>query len=144
MFQTTEAMEEVARALALIAGPRRDDQKAEGLEAGGQDDVMMTSQGTLMAESIAVDGAQQVRGADDVRVSNVQSVQGFGSRVSDGSGGIAGTVVQHGGAAETMTDGGETRDQEPCENKPKDWNLMTKTQRRHWRTNEAKRNQGAE
>ena len=51
VFQTTEAMEEVALALALIADPRRDDQKAKGLEAGGEDDGMMTSQGTLMAES---------------------------------------------------------------------------------------------
>ena len=102
MFQTTEAMEEVARALALIADPRLDDHKAEGLEAGGQDDVMMTSQGTLMAESIAVDGAQQVRGAEDERVSSVQSVQGFGNRVSSGSGGIAGTEVQNGGAAEDV------------------------------------------
>ena len=81
MFQTKEAMGEVARALALIAGPRRDDQRAEGLEAGEQDGGMMTSQGILMAESIAVDGAQQVRGADDERVSNVQGVQGFGNRV---------------------------------------------------------------
>ena len=53
-----------------------------------------------MADSIAVDGAQQVRGADDERVSSVQSGQGFGNRVSSGSGGIAGTVLQHGGAAE--------------------------------------------
>ena len=78
------------------------DQKAEGLEAGGQNDGMMTSQGTLMAESIAVDGAQQVRVADDVRVSNVQCVQGFANRASKGSEGTAGTVVQNGVAAEEV------------------------------------------
>ena len=133
VFQTTEAMEEVARALALIAGPRRDDQKAEGLEAGGQDDVMMTSQGTLMAESIAVDGSQQVRGADDVRVSNVQSVQGFGNRASNGS-----------GAAEDVGTGAfadakkvmETNMQHASEaimiERPADWGTMSKTQRRNW------------
>ena len=57
-----------------------------------------------MAESIAVDGAQQVRGAEDVRVSNVQNVQGFGNRVSNCSGGIAGPVV-YGGAAEDVEAG---------------------------------------
>jgi hypothetical protein len=92
-------MEEATRALASIAGPRRDDQKAKGQETGWKDDGLMTSQGTLMAESISVDGAQQVRGAEDVRVSNVQGVQGYGNRASSGSGGIAGTEA-HCGAAE--------------------------------------------
>jgi len=102
VVQTAEAMEEATRALASIAGPGRDAWKAEGQETGGQDVGLITSQGTLMAESIAVDGAQQVRGADDVRVSNVQSVQGFGSRASNGSGGNAGAMLQHGGAAEDV------------------------------------------
>ena len=144
MFQTTEAIEEVARALALIADPRRDDQKAKGLEAGGEDDGMMTSQGTLMAESIAVDGAQQVRGAEDERVSSVQSIQGFGNRVSSGSGGIAGTEVQNGGAAEDV--GAEIEDSNgdnaaKRDHKPAHWDSMSETKRRNWRKYQnAKRN----
>ena len=59
-------------------------------------------------------------------------------------GGIAGTVFQHGGGAAEAAIDGETRIQETCENKPKDWSSMTKTQRRNWRKNEAKRNQGTE
>ena len=112
------------------------------MEAGGQDDVMMTSQGTLMAESIAVDGAQQVRGAEDERVSNVQGVQGFGNRVSSGSGGIAGTVVQHGGAAEDVgakiedpsgdNDTSEIFCSAPANDKPANWGEMTRNQRRNW------------
>ena len=114
---------------------------AKGLEAGGEDDGMMTSQGTPMAESIAMDGAQQVRGAEDERVSNVQRVQGFGNRASNGSGGIAGTVVQNGGAAEDMgvetfgtgprvaeDDSGGTQDE-----KPPEWLNMTRNQKRKWR-----------
>ena len=124
MFQTTEAMEEVARALALIADTRRDDQKAEGLEAGGQDDVMMTSQGTLMVESIAVDGSQQVRGADDVRVSNGQSVQGFGGRV-------------YGGATEDVKSNEDTKvaitTEEEGKPRPKYWERMTKGQKKNWK-----------
>ena len=57
---------------------------------------MMTSQSTLMAESIAVDGSQQVRGAEDARVSNIQRVQGSGS--------IAGAFV-HGAAEEVVLSG---------------------------------------
>ena len=96
-----------------------------------------------MAEIIAVDGAQQVRGADDVRVSNVQSVQGFGNRVSNGSGGIAGTVVQNGGAAEDLAVSGavgrspdlvedDTSGAQGQPTKPDNWHAMTKGQRRNW------------
>ena len=90
-----------------------------------------------MVESIAVDGSQQVRGADDVRVSNVQGVQGFGSRVSNGSGGIAGTVVQNGGAAEDVVSvslerKGDKSFTTPLAEKPSNWGEMSKTQRRNW------------
>ena len=64
-------MEEATRALASIADPRRDVQKAEGQETDGQDVGLMTSKGTFMAENIAVDGTQQVRGADDVKASGL-------------------------------------------------------------------------
>ena len=88
------------RALASIAGPRRDVQKAEGQETGGQDDGLMTGQGAPVAESIAVDGAQR-RGAEDARVSDVQRIQEFGGRASSSSGGITGTVAR-GDAAEDV------------------------------------------
>ena len=121
VFQTTEVMEEVARALALIAGPRRDDQKAKGLEAGEQDGGMMAGQGILMAESIAVDGSQQVRGADDVRVSNVQGVQGFRSMVLDVAAEDVGAIVGTGSEAAIEED-----------DYPSNWKNMSKSQRKNW------------
>ena len=105
-------MEEATRALASIAGPRRDDRKAEGQETGGKNIGLMTSQDKFMAESTAADGAQEVRGAGDAWASDVQSVQGFGSRAANGSG------------------------RQQASNKPEDWATMTQGQRRLWKRNE--------
>jgi TRAP-type mannitol/chloroaromatic compound transport system substrate-binding protein len=89
-----------------------------------------------------VDGAQQVRGADDARVSNVQGVQGLGSRVSNGSGGIAGTVLQHGGAAEeVMASGMVETSLRAAEDRPVNWNEMSKGQKRLWFRNAKKRDE---
>jgi hypothetical protein len=58
-----------------------------------------------MAEIIAADGAQQVRGAGDVWASDVHSVQGFGNRASGGSGGIAGAVILGGAGDQKVCKG---------------------------------------
>ena len=100
-----------------------------------------------MAESIAADGAQEVRGAEDARVSDAQRIQEFGGRASSGSGGIAGTET-HDDAAEDVGEGkmgnasirlSNSGNLPSTADKPSNWGTMTKGQRKSWYKTKRKR-----
>ena len=89
----------------------------------------MTSQGTLMAESATVDGAQE-RSAEDVRASNSRSAPGFGNNASGSSDGSGSNIGAE--ASGCVAEDGVNEENDGKAEKPTNWSTMTKTQRRNW------------